>query len=362
MLLKKKLMRTNVIVIDMVENDRDINREYEQLFGSARRVNLFDTEEEYLSLRSYILEQPTEIFDPLKLPFETIDLTFHNNRKNIPKKEIASIIKSIKIYLLQKNKKDRSSNSRHLFFIEEIGRCNASGYYEEETGYFYICKDSLVSYETDVLYLASDTENARINFIKKACREEPGYFRVIKDAKCRSASAAACYVLGFQVDCTQWKDKQGKTLSEIYPLSFLPIPEQEVLSKEETYSVETQNKTKNDERVPRYYYISRNMGDRSCEARGMYDKVNDKFIVMEGSRLATEVTSSYRYTASDIKRKKFIQLYCKDKYNNILKRDAICNSPNEAACFVLGENANGWAEWKSKDGISLESYINKVQT
>jgi len=26
----------------------------------------------------------------------------------------------------------------------------------------------------------------------------------------------------------------------------------------------------------------------------------------------------------------------------------------------LGEVANGWKEWKSKDGISLEGYINKI--
>lgn len=76
--------------------------------------------------------------------------------------------------------------------------------------------------------------------------------------------------------------------------------------------------------------------------------------------LAYEVTSSYRYTASDIKRKKFIQQNCVGKYENKLKRDSICISPDEAACFVLGEKANGWVEWKSKDGKSLESYINKV--
>ena len=69
------------------------------------------------------------------------------------------------------------------------------------------------------------------------------------------------------------------------------------------------------------------------------NKVNDKFIIMSGSELAYEVTSSYRYTASDIRRKKFIQLNCGSSKNDYtLKRDAICNSPDEAACFVLGDN------------------------
>ena len=103
------------------------------------------------------------------------------------------------------------------------------------------------------------------------------------------------------------------------------------------------------------------MGNRSCNAKGMYDKVNDKFVILEGSELSHEVTSSYRFTASDIKRNKFIKLNCGDsRYDIKLKRDAICNSPDEAACFVLGENANGWVEWKSKEGIPLESYVNKV--
>ena len=77
---------------------------------------------------------------------------------------------------------------------------------------------------------------------------------------------------------------------------------------------------------------------------------------------------AYRFSASDIKRKKFIQQYCGPArtYSGItlsdykLKKDGICNSPDEAACFVLGEAADGWKEWKSKDGISLEGYINKI--
>lgn len=90
--------------------------------------------------------------------------------------------------------------------------------------------------------------------------------------------------------------------------------------------------------------------------------MNDKFVILSGSELAQEVTSSYRFTASDIQRNKFIQLNCgHSKMVFKLKRDAICNSPDEAASFVLGEKANGLLEWKSKDGVPLERYISKVQ-
>lgn len=350
----------------MTEDGWDINERYEELFGSAKRVNLFDTEDEYVSLRRYILEQPIEDCHSSRLPFETIDLSITYKKKEIPKKEIASIVSALQTHHARINKIEWDDCNLHLFYIEEVGKCNAAGYFEKETGYFYVCRNSLVAYDTDVLYLASDTEKARMNFLKKACKEEPGYFRVTKDAKCRSASAAACYVLGCLADDTYWKDTQGKTISEVYPIN----DSSSVSKKEKLHKIEKspQNNVKtsqgiaktHQERSPRYYYISRDMGDRSCNAKGMYDKINDKFIIMEGSKLAYEVTSSYRYTASDIKRKKFIQLNCIGKYENKLKRDAICNSPDEAACFVMGEKANGWIEWKSKDGKPLESYINKV--
>ncbi|MCR5711203.1 MAG: DUF4357 domain-containing protein [Prevotella sp.] len=344
----------------MTEDGWNINEKYEELFGSAKRVNLFDTEDEYMSLRRYIVEQPIEIYHSSRLPFETIDLSIQYNKKEIPRKEIASIIQALQMQHIKLKKSSWADSSKHLFYIEVVGECNAAGYFEKETGYFYVCKNSLVAYDTDILYLASDTEKARVNFLKKACKEEHGYFRVMKDAKCRSASAAACYVMGRQADSTNWKDLQGNTISEVYPrFSLSPIPNNEKPTKEDISSQKCVKVTKIG-RSPRYYYISRDMGNRSCKAKGMYDKVNDKFIILEGSVLAYEVTSSYRYTSSDIKRNKFIQQNCKSKYENKLKRDAICNSPDEAACFVLGEKANGWTEWKSKDGISLDSYINKV--
>lgn len=257
----------------------------------------------------------------------------------------------------------------HYFYIKENGKCDASGYYNEENKYFYICKGSLVSYETDLFYIVADKEKARQNFLNKICKEVGGCYQVIRDAKCRSAAAAASYVLGYQEDFTRWKDAEGKTLSEIYPDIYFPLSskKEKNLKEEKISKIEQipQEEVKNTiiGRPPRYYYIIReNMGNRSCNAKGMYDKVNKQFVIAEGSVLSYDVTPTYRFTASDIKRKKFIQLNCGNSRTVFkLKRDAICSSPDEAACFVLGENANGWIEWKSKSGLSLESYINRVK-
>ena len=378
----------------MSEEGWDVNVEYEKLFGAAKRVNLFESEEEYDELRQFIIAQPQETCLTPELPFDSIVLPIVERKPRIEERK-KNLISRILTSLQEKHKPELTPKkvtepvpNRHLFFIKENGVCDAKGYYDEKTKFFFVCKDSLVSYDTDLLYLINDTENARETFLKKICEEEKGFYRVVRDAKCRSASAAACYVLGYLSDQSFWIDSEGKNLSEVYPDDFSvpiqkkvakPKKEQTPTKKEQTKKREEPRSQKQQEppkieepkkttkvarvgRPPRYYYIIReNMGTRSCNAKGMYDKVNDKFIVLEGSELAREVTSSYRFTASDIKRNKFIKLNCNiTRYDLILRRDAICNSPDEAASFVLGESSNGWVEWKSKEGISLENYISKV--
>lgn len=378
----------------MPEDGWDVNVEYEKLFGVVKRINLFDSEEEYDELRQYIIAQPQEAYLSKELPFDGMVIPTLERKPRIGDKK-KYLICEILTWLQEKHK-DKSSvkvirpvyPDRHLFFIKEDGVCDAKGFYDEKTKFFFICKDSLVSYETDIFYVINDKEFARETFLKKICEKIKGYYRVVRDAKCRSASAAACYVLGSLSDYTSWKDTEGKTLTDIFPDDFsMPIQEkrtkpkkdQTPKKKEQTKrSVDSclnkqQKPPKVDEssqttkevrlgRPPRYFYIIRkDMGNKSCHAKGMYDKVKDKFIIMEGSELSHEVTSSYRFTASDIKRNKFIKLNCgNSQYDFKLKRDAICNSPDEAACFVLGENANGWVEWKSREGIPLEYYRNKV--
>lgn len=349
----------------MTEDGWDVNVEYEKLFGSSKRINLFDTEEEYYELRKFVIDQSLEnyIFDGL--PFDGIELVVKKEVSKSIKERIATspiIIEEKSLKEPQISQDSIVASERHLFYIEEKGVCYASGYYDEENTFFYICKDSLVSYETDLLYLANDKEKARNTFLNKICEEERGYYKVLKDAKCRNASAAACYVLGRQADYTYWRDNQGKTLLDIYPNDSFPHTLKVIEPDKDNNSPRGKVKVSRFGRLPRYYYLARNMGKRSCNAKGMYDKANDKFIILEGSILADEVISSYRYTASDIKRNKFIQLNCyQTKEECKMKRDAICSSPNEAASFVLGENANGLEEWKSKEGISLSYYIDRMK-
>ena len=80
---------------------------------------------------------------------------------------------------------------------------------------------------------------------------------------------------------------------------------------------------------------------------------------MKDSILSLEVSSSYRYTASDYQRQMFIKLNCVKKSNGfVMKRDALCDSPSAAASFVLGRSANGWLEWKDESTRTLKEVYN----
>jgi len=255
------LMLINGTVIDMTEDGWDVNEEYERLFGAAKRVNLFDTEEEYNELRRFIMAQPQFTFVNSPLPFGGVCGAIRPSRGKNKKKEIL-----IKQELAQ--------------LIESLKKYSAG-----------------------------------------------------RDVK---------------------RDNHLPSPKEVMPLRKSKADRQDK-------TVEQNKKVSAVKRSPRYYFIKReNLGSKSCFAKGMYDKVAGKFIILAGSELANEVTSKYRFSASDIKRKKIIQQYCESKNALRLKRDVTCNTPDEAACFVLGDFADGWVEWKSKEGLSLKNYISKV--
>ena len=260
------------------------------------------------------------------------------------KVSINSIVTGLQDFQVQKEA-DIIKN-RHIFYIIEKGVCYASGYYEPETNYFYILKDSIVAFYVDKEYSQTNSGNARVRFIDKACSLEKNYYRVIKDAKCRSASAAACYALGRSATYVEWIDKNGKGLKDYYPLRFFQTKEDVNKSSK---AFETSPKQ-------HLFYIKKNLGlQRNCDSKGYYDPITKKFLLMEGSILSFDVTSSYRYTASEITRRLFIKKNCKIQNNGyLLKKDVILDSPSMASSYVIGHNCNGWIEWIDKNGKTLK--------
>ena len=94
------------------------------------------------------------------------------------------------------------------------------------------------------------------------------------------------------------------------------------------------------------------------EAFGVYD--GEKFEVLEGSSISQDTKSSVpnriliqRNTAisnGDI-------ILENNEYK--LKKSLSFSSPSYAASFVLGSSANGWIEWKNKDGKTLDELFRK---
>lgn len=44
----------------------------------------------------------------------------------------------------------------------------------------------------------------------------------------------------------------------------------------------------------------------------------------------------------------------------VYAEDVLHNSPSAAAICVLGRNANGWIEWKNRDGVDLDTLYCKT--
>jgi hypothetical protein len=92
-------------------------------------------------------------------------------------------------------------------------------------------------------------------------------------------------------------------------------------------------------------------------ADGQGEPTSDGFVVFKGSKAAATIVNSM--TPSFITyRKKLIDegiLIDKREYLEFTD-DYIFSSPSTAAVMVMGRNANGLTEWKSKDGKTLKDF------
>lgn len=95
------------------------------------------------------------------------------------------------------------------------------------------------------------------------------------------------------------------------------------------------------------YYIK---AARGANAVGY--PISDGFVVKQGSVIAATTTPSYP---------KSIQNFRDSLYSNgiisedhILTKDHVFTSSSLAACVVMGRNANGRTEWKTKNGQTLK--------
>ena len=97
---------------------------------------------------------------------------------------------------------------------------------------------------------------------------------------------------------------------------------------------------------------------RGCDAKGFYS--SNGFTVLKGSVISESVVQSFNWKE---KREEILQENTRlegDKL--IMTSDKTFSSPSTAAIFCLGRSANGWTEWKDKDGNTLDSvYRNQLE-
>ena len=94
---------------------------------------------------------------------------------------------------------------------------------------------------------------------------------------------------------------------------------------------------------------------RGCNARGYYNASG--FTVLKGSTIIKDSVPSLNWK---IKRESLIKEYTSSQNDIlILDSDITFSSPSTAAIFCMGQNTNGWKQWKDKDGNTLDSVYRK---
>lgn len=246
------------------------------------------------------------------------------------------------------------NDEKKIFTISIEGVCKASGYFDMGTGYFFIMKGSLLALKPGKDYEKSASGMARNRMLAASCTCIGGFYVVNKDTKCRSASAAASYVLGRASSYIEWEDIKGNGLKDYFPERFYR-------KKDTTLRVSLNtNKTHSEDSVHLFYINKQDESGSECKASGYFDVTMGSFILKEGSKWSNDVTKDYRYTASETKRRIHIQKDCIFMIGCIIQtKDIICDSPSTAASFVLGRFADGWEEWMDKNGNSLKEVYHK---
>lgn len=101
---------------------------------------------------------------------------------------------------------------------------------------------------------------------------------------------------------------------------------------------------------------------QSSRGKGVGKFKKGKFIVLKGSR-----ASKFFYDSVKISNTKLVNKLineCKIREENeyyMVIEDCIFSSPSAAAKFILGRSANGWSEWKTYEGDTLDNFRDKEE-
>ncbi len=99
---------------------------------------------------------------------------------------------------------------------------------------------------------------------------------------------------------------------------------------------------------------------KGAEATGRI--INDGFVVYKGSTATTQLSSTYTERNPKNIEKLILNGVIEKQKNDTLYvfiKDHIFNSPSAASNVILGNLTNGWKQWKTKEGQTLEDIYKK---
>jgi len=99
-----------------------------------------------------------------------------------------------------------------------------------------------------------------------------------------------------------------------------------------------------------------------ADGRGMY--TSDGFVVLKGSRGRKDIVTSLVGTTSAAHRESLTEtgVLAVDGEMLVFTRDHLFRTPSGAAIALMGRTANGWLEWKSKEGVTLDALKRQAVT
>lgn len=97
-------------------------------------------------------------------------------------------------------------------------------------------------------------------------------------------------------------------------------------------------------------------------ADGVGEYTSEGFVVHKGSKGRAEIVASIQGTSNERMRNQLVLDGILAAQGGLLvfTRDHLFTSPSRAACILTGRSANGWVEWKTASGKTLDEVKRQV--
>lgn len=105
-------------------------------------------------------------------------------------------------------------------------------------------------------------------------------------------------------------------------------------------------------------------GSSKAKAKASGRITNDGFVVYEGSTVTTKpanaIKEKFQRKVAYLKASSYLKE--KDENHYVFVKDYVFSSPSEASGIVLGHPSNGWNDWKTEKGKTLDEIYRPVKS